>query len=156
MTAGGCDDLIPALGQNRRDDGSDSPRGTRHKHLTGLHVKTVSLERDDCQHRGKSGGADRHSLQGREARRQRHQPLRIRGGLLRKAAPSYLAHTPPGQNHFVARLERRIAALDDGAREIDAGHVRILLHEAPGTRHDQSVFVVEGAVFHGNRDVACG
>jgi hypothetical protein len=65
-----------------------------------------------------------------------------------------LADPPSGEHDLVAGLVRRMGALDHGAGKIDAGHVRIALHQAALAGDDQAILVVDRGIFHRHADVA--
>src|SRR3546814_19564604 len=65
----------------------------------------------------------------REAVGQRHQPVAHHPRLCGIAAPVLLADPPAGEDHLVARLPGRAAALLDGAANVEARHIAI--HSTP-------------------------
>ena len=148
------DDLVAEPGEEGDRHRSDAAGGAGDEHLAGARRESMRLECHDGEHRRESGGADRHGLSGGEPGGQRHEPVAVDRGFLRIAAPLHLADAPAGEHHFVARATRRVRALEDRAREVDAGHVRIALHQAAGAGHDEAILVVDRGVLDSDQDVA--
>jgi hypothetical protein len=135
-------DLIAPLGEYGDRGGADSARGARDQHFARAGIEVVGLERHDGEHRRESGGTHRHCLAGGQIRGQRHQPIAVDRRLLRQSAPLHLTDAPAGQHHAIALLVRRVTAFLHLTRKIDAGHVRIALHQPAGAGHDEAVLVV--------------
>jgi len=153
-TAAGCHGLVAPM---REDGGSHRTHASgraRDQHFARVARESMCFKRHDRQHRGESRGTDRHGVVRRETGGQRHQPVAVDDGLLRQATPLRLAHAPSREYDLVAHAIAGVAALTNRAREVDAGNVRVGLHQAADATDDHAVLEVDGRVFDRHRDIA--
>ena len=106
------DDPVAERRQQRDRDAADPAGSAGDQHLSQIRLEAVAFEREQRQHRGEPGGADRHRLLGAQTRGTMHQPVGLDARPLGIAAPVQFADPPAGQDHRIAGLElgrRRIA-----------------------------------------------
>ena len=80
------------------------------------------LQRQHTQHRGVTGGTNRHRLARREGPRQLHQPVTVEQRPLRQTAPMRFPHTPTVVHKFVTDLPCAMGGRTNGARTVDTRH----------------------------------
>ena len=93
------------------------------------------------QRGGKTGRPERHGLVQRQTRRQRNDPSRRHAGNLGIAAVVGDADIETGGDDGIARLEARIAAVDDGP-EIDAANAGKTPDDLAGAGGSQGILVL--------------
>ena len=114
----------------------------------------VALQRDQRQHGGVAGGADRHGLFRGEALGQRHQPVALEAGALGIGAEMGLADAPAGHHHPVSVLVVGVLGGFDDAGAVDAGDHREAAHHRHPAGHGEPVLVVEAGMGDAHGDVA--
>jgi len=147
---------VAELGKQRRRHAPDTAGRTGHQNLAVARLHAMPLERQHAQHRGVTRRADGHRLARRERRRQRHQPFALQAGLLRQATPAGFADTPAVVHDLVADFPIGMAALENAAGAVDAGHHRPGAHDRALVGDREPVLVVERRVGDADQHVAVG
>ena len=108
----------------------------------------------DAHRSGEASRPDRHRLTGREAGRERHDPLR-RDPLVRcEAAVTADPEVVPVGDDGVARPDRGVVARHDDAGEIDAGDERTDPGDLAVRDRRQRILVVDARPLDGHQDLA--
>jgi hypothetical protein len=154
--AGRGGNLMAEAREQRDRDAADAAARAGHQHRAVAGLDAVLLERDDGEHRGVAGGADRHRLARRERGWQGDQPVALQSRALAQATPARFADTPAVVDDLVARLPGRMARREHGAGAVDARHHRPGAHDRALVRDRQRVLVVERRVLDVHRDIALG
>ena len=140
------------IGKDRRGHRPDATCGTCDQNRTIL--DPVIFQRHDGQHCGKARSPHSHRLTRCQTVRQRHQHIRFDPRLLRVTAPAVFTDTPPRQHHLVAGFVAVVRGGFDGSGKVDARNVRIIPDQSATRPDAQTVFVVHGRIFNGNRYLA--
>ncbi len=119
-----------------------------------LRRQSLLLQRQYRQHRGVTGGADRHRFARGHALRQPHQPVALDAHLFGVGAEMGLAEAPAVRHHLVAGLPLRMRGLDDGTGEIHARDHRETAHHRCLAGDRKAVLVVHRGPFDRDGDIA--
>jgi hypothetical protein len=148
------DHVIAERGEHVDDQAADAAGRTGDEDRPVRRGQPVFFHAHDGQRSGKARCPERHRLEERQARRQRHDPLAGYPGELGIAAMMRHPDIETGRDDFVPGLEARVAALGDRTGKVDAGDAREAADDPSGTGCGQGVLVIDTGVRNTDGDAA--